>query len=206
MTLWLWAAPEQDPYTQRPAVGTLQLVTSPSEQSVESMLARGQHRSAAIEINRLHRKSIGRLAMAMLGSRAEADDSVQETLLQVVQSLSQFRGEGSVRAWVFGIARRVCAKKLEVQHRQRTRQHLAIDDRSDDSHANVLERHQESVRMRGFLAELKPTEREALLLRYEADLSYAEVAVACGVDENAARKRVSRALLRLRAQMTGGAE
>jgi RNA polymerase sigma-70 factor (ECF subfamily) len=36
------------------------------------------------------------------------------------------------------------------------------------------------------------------LLRYEAGLSYREVGEACGVDEAAARKRVSRALARLR--------
>ena len=36
--------------------------------------------------------------------------------------------------------------------------------------------------------------REAVLLRYESDLSFKEVGVACGIDEAAARKRVSRAL------------
>jgi RNA polymerase sigma-70 factor (ECF subfamily) len=51
---------------------------------------------------------------------------------------------------------------------------------------------------RALLARVRPTEREALLLRYEAGLSYREVGEACGVDEAAARKRVSRALARLR--------
>jgi RNA polymerase sigma-70 factor (ECF subfamily) len=39
-------------------------------------------------------------------------------------------------------------------------------------------------------------------LRYEAGLSFREVAVACGVDEAAARKRVSRALSRLRERLS----
>ena len=51
---------------------------------------------------------------------------------------------------------------------------------------------------RNALAQLKPSEREAVVLRYDAGMSFREVAVACGVDEAAARKRVSRALIRLR--------
>jgi len=45
---------------------------------------------------------------------------------------------------------------------------------------------------------VRPTEREALLLRYGAELSFREVGEAVGVDEATARKRVSRALARLR--------
>jgi RNA polymerase sigma-70 factor (ECF subfamily) len=37
-----------------------------------------------------------------------------------------------------------------------------------------------------------------VVLRYESDLSFREVAEACGIEEAAARKRVSRALERLR--------
>ena len=53
-------------------------------------------------------------------------------------------------------------------------------------------------RARLLLGEIRPTEREALVLRYAAELSFREVAQACGIDEAAARKRVSRGLLRLR--------
>jgi RNA polymerase sigma-70 factor (ECF subfamily) len=48
------------------------------------------------------------------------------------------------------------------------------------------------------LDELKPSERDAVLLRYEAGLSYREISEACGIDEAAARKRTSRALAELR--------
>jgi RNA polymerase sigma-70 factor (ECF subfamily) len=52
--------------------------------------------------------------------------------------------------------------------------------------------------VREALERLKPTERDALVLRYVADLSHRELAAACDVDEATARKRVSRALMRLR--------
>lgn len=203
MTLWLATAPESDLLENRPLIDTLRSMShakieDTGSEDIEALLRQERYRSAAIAINRMHRHALGRLAMAMLGNQAEADDSVQETLLQVVQSLTSYRGDGTVRAWVFGIARRVCAKRLEVRIRQDARRHLATDsDVAESPHAN-LERDQECRRVRAVLQHLRPTEREALLLRYEVDLSYAEIASACGIDEVAARKRVSRALLTMR--------
>jgi RNA polymerase sigma-70 factor (ECF subfamily) len=48
------------------------------------------------------------------------------------------------------------------------------------------------------MSKLKPSERDVLVLRYVADLSHREIGVACGLDEATARKRISRALSRLR--------
>jgi len=45
-----------------------------------------------------------------------------------------------------------------------------------------------------------------LILRYAGGLSFREVAAACGIDEAAARKRVSRAHARLREQLDTDAE
>ena len=60
--------------------------------------------------------------------------------------------------------------------------------------------------IRDGLAKLKPTEREALVLRFVADLSHREIAIACNLDEATARKRTSRALARLRSILPDGVE
>ena len=59
-------------------------------------------------------------------------------------------------------------------------------------------RRQRAERARAALEQIRPSEREAVVLRYAAELSFREVGEACGIDEAAARKRVSRALARLR--------
>jgi len=46
--------------------------------------------------------------------------------------------------------------------------------------------------------ELKPSERDVVVLRFVADLSHREIATACNLDEATARKRLSRALAHLR--------
>ena len=58
------------------------------------------------------------------------------------------------------------------------------------------------MRVRDALEALKPSEREAVVLRYESGLPYREIAELMAIDEPAARKRVSRALLQLRTTLT----
>jgi RNA polymerase sigma-70 factor (ECF subfamily) len=62
----------------------------------------------------------------------------------------------------------------------------------------MMVRRQRAERARAALEAVRPSEREALLLRYVAELSYQEVGQACGLEETAARKRVSRGLANLR--------
>jgi RNA polymerase sigma-70 factor (ECF subfamily) len=54
----------------------------------------------------------------MLGSIFDADDAVQETLLRVWQSWSEFRQDSAVRTWVYRIATNVCIDKLRQQKRR----------------------------------------------------------------------------------------
>jgi RNA polymerase sigma-70 factor, ECF subfamily len=160
-------------------------------------LRAGDRRRALGLCARHHGPSLGRLCMALLGSQAEADDAVQETLLAAHASFDGFRGEGSLRAWLFSIARRRCARALEKKgavQRESERDHAG----SEHSTEELLEARRRAERARGLLAAIRPTEREALLLRYLGELSFREVGEACGIDEAAARKRVSRALARLR--------
>jgi RNA polymerase sigma factor (sigma-70 family) len=62
--------------------------------------------AALVKLVDLLRDDVYRLAMRMLGHPADAEDAAQEALIQIVTSLSSFRGESSVRTWAFRIASR----------------------------------------------------------------------------------------------------
>ena len=167
--------------------------------SIERAVARGEYREAVAKSARAYGASIGRLCIAFVGSQAEAEELVQETLLAAYDAFPQFRGEGTVKAFLFGIARRTCARALERRVRRESRLRLVQGgDGAEENATDAAIRKQRADRARAALDELRPTEREALLLRYEADLPFRDVATACGCDEAAARKRVSRALVRMR--------
>jgi len=163
---------------------------------------KGDHREALALCARRHARSVGKLCMALLGSASEADDALQDTLLAAHASFATFRGEGSLRAWLFSIARRRCARVLERRVTQPSVEGRAADEApasgSREQADALVDARRRAEAARALLARVRPSEREALLLRYEAGLSYREVGEACGVDEATARKRVSRALARLR--------
>lgn len=167
---------------------------------IAARIREGAHRDAIAMCAREHGTSVGRLCMALLGSQAEAEEAAQETLIAAHGAMASFRGEGTVRAWLFGIARRVCARRVETRVRRERRLRLVHDaaDGRGTLPDDVIDRRRRAQRVRDALDELKPSEREAVVLRYEAGLAFAEIATICGIDEAAARKRASRALARLR--------
>jgi RNA polymerase sigma-70 factor, ECF subfamily len=169
------------------------------EEAIGAAIRAGDLRTAVALCARQHGAAIGRLAMAMLGSQPDAEEVVQETLLAAHRGMAAWRGDGTVRSWLFAIARRQCAQHLE--RGRRTLQLHGLPEESapaGDDPAGAMATRRRAARVRAALTQLKPTEREALLLRYEADLSYREIGAMCGVDEAAARKRASRGLDRMR--------
>jgi RNA polymerase sigma-70 factor (ECF subfamily) len=174
--------------------------------SIEAALRRQEHGAALTLCARQHGAAIGRLCMALVGSQADAEDLTQETLLAAHDAFDSWRGEGSIRSWLFGIARRKCARHLESRSAGRAKLELIRDDAPAPDPADAASERQLAARARQALADIKPSEREALILRYAGGLSFREVAAACGIDEAAARKRVSRAHARLREQLDTDAE
>ena len=171
----------------------LAIAAAATAEPIGELIKSGRHRDALGACARTHGAILGRLAMALLGSQADADEAVQETLLRAHKAMPGYRAEGSVKAWLCGIARHVCAHTLETRRRSRELLELVPTEE------RASERGLASARtLRIALGKLKPSERECLVLRFVADLDHREIATALGLDEPAARKRISRALAHLR--------
>jgi RNA polymerase sigma-70 factor, ECF subfamily len=170
-----------------------------SPDPVAALIADGRHRDALVECMRAHATSLGRLCFALLGDQAEAEEVLQESFVAAFHAMPGYRAEGSVAAWLHGIARRQCARRLVTRVRRERRLRLVHDAHATPSLPDEeLERRRRGARVREALEELKPSDREALLLHYESGLSFAEIAALQSLDEATARKRASRALARLR--------
>jgi RNA polymerase sigma-70 factor (ECF subfamily) len=126
---------------------------------------------------------------AHLGDRERADDLAQETYVRVLGSLPLFRGEASVRAWLFSIVRRVVADDIAARRRRRRRQADLPDDACEPESPD----HQGSVTLEHLLGSLDPDRRAAFVLTQLLGYSYADAADACDVPIGTIRSRVARA-------------
>ncbi len=180
----------------------------PADEQIAEAIDAGDLRRAVVLCSREHAAAIGRLSMSMLGSQQDAEDVTQETLIDAYGALSTWRREGSVRSWLLSIARRKCARVIEKRVRRTAKLRLVHDaDRaatSDEVTEQAVLLRQRALAAREALAAVRPSEREALLLRFAAGLSFREVGEACGIEEATARKRVSRALATMRESLRGG--
>jgi len=142
-----------------------------------------------------HRHDVWRFLVAAVG-RDAADDCFQETFLSALRAYPRLRAESNLRAWVLTIAHR---KALD-HHRARARRAVAVGAVPDVPEPEAAPRDDGDVWAR--VATLPPKQRAALLLRYAGDLSHAEVAVALGCSEEAARRSAFEGLRTLRLEMT----
>jgi RNA polymerase sigma-70 factor (ECF subfamily) len=176
-----------------------------------------------------HRSALTGHCYRMLGSAADADDAVQETIVRAWRSLDRFEGRASLRTWLYRIATNVCLDALSdgarrmrpfeegspvtvdqatLDTRERTHWLEPIPDaRALPSDADPFERTalRQSIRLAfvSALQHLPPRQRAALLLTDVLGWSAAEVAECLEMTVAA----VNSGLQRARATMTsrGGA-
>ena len=121
----------------------------------------------------------------MTRDREAARDAVQEAFAVALARKRQFRGEGSLEGWVWKIALRLAAGPT------RTRRQPA--ERLDP----VMPELELDPALAAAIRSLAPRRRLFVFLRYFGDLSYEEIAQACGVR----RGTVAAALAQARAEL-----
>lgn len=136
--------------------------------------------------------------------RENASEIVAETFVEAVRTGERFdAARGTQRAWLLGIATNRIRRRRgqESAHlRSPGADPGALDDRIADL-PDRLDADALAPALRRELLSLPASERSAFLLHAVAELTPAEVAVALGIEPNAARVRLHRARVRLRAAL-----
>lgn len=133
-----------------------------------------------------------RLAFLLVGSREAAEDLVQDAFIAVSSRLALIDNPVAyLRATIINGSRRV------YRQRERDRQHEhEPDDLIVDASWSA-----DAIAVRWVLASLPPDQREAIVLRYFADLSYREIGELIQCPTKTVATRVRRGIERVRAAL-----
>ena len=162
--------------------------------------------TTAAELFELHRPRLFGIAYRMLGSRAEAEDLLQDAYLRWHDS--DRTSIQSVAAFLVTITTRLCVDRLRVLKQERVHYvgswlpELIVDDHVPSPEMQREFADDVSVAFLAVLERLSPEERAAFLLHDVFDYDYPEVAQTLDKAEPACRQLIHRARARLREPRT----
>ena len=157
--------------------------------------------SLAIErLVQTYQQDVYRLALSILDDADDADDATQEVFVAALRALDSFRGEASLKTWLFSITVNVCRNRLgRDKSRERLRQILQSLFLQNQAHpeSDAVQRESDSELWRSVRA-LGDKHRIPVILRYYHEMPVAEIAETLGLPVGTIHSRLNHARDKLR--------
>jgi RNA polymerase sigma-70 factor (ECF subfamily) len=171
--------------------------------------------AAFAELVRTYQPAMLRLARGFVPSQAVAEEVVQDAWLGVVRGIDRFEGRSSLATWLFTIlVNRAKSAGIREQRHRRSRDDLDVaelagtfdsagawatppDAWSEEAEDRIVAA-QLATRVREFLDELPPAQREVVLLRDVEGLGSSEVCQILDISEGNQRVLLHRGRARVR--------
>ncbi len=185
----------------------------PSDESLLAAYLDNSDENAFRQLVERHQERVFGYLMGMVRDRNVANDLFQETYLRVISALQNRRGsydhQGKWIGWVMRIARNAALDHL------RARKKWTDVDSADEEDASYwdrlpsteisadeqLHRAEQGALLEECIQRLSPEQKEVLLLRHEAEMTFREIAQLTDCSINTALGRMRYALLNLRRMM-----
>jgi RNA polymerase sigma-70 factor, ECF subfamily len=181
-----------------------------SDEQLVDLAQRGDNDAFAELIER-HAATCKRLALSILRDKQDAEDEVQDACWKAFEHLSQFQKDARFATWLSRIVVNQCLMRLRKDKRARF---LYLDDGVAGEEVAVLElpggeptpeagvaRGELRRVLRQEIARIPPLLRDVFVLRDVQELPMCDVASRLGISVAAAKSRLLRARLELRARM-----
>ena len=150
-----------------------------------------------------------KVAYALLGSRQDAEEVVQDTFLRAYRALQAFRGESSLETWLHRITVNLARNKYQWNHRRGSGLNVSLtagDDPDGEPGAEseqdvpdrrmepdlVLEHDEIGTNIMKALNNLPDNLRETMLLRHVNDMPYEQIAQRLDCKVGTVKSRLSR--------------
>jgi RNA polymerase sigma-70 factor (ECF subfamily) len=167
--------------------------------------------AACAELVGEQQRMVVQLAMNLLGDRDEALDLSQEVFLRVFRTIHRFRGQSSLRTWIYRIAVNQARNRHRFWRRRHRADQVSLEEHvaahgdlmstSEPAPDRVLAQKELAVRVHDALDKLPFDQRTVIVLREIDGLSYEEIAYSLGVAIGTVKSRLTRARQALRVEL-----
>jgi len=137
------------------------------------------------------------LCMKFLGSREDAEEVAQDTLLQVFHKIHQFQGRSAFKTWLYKIVHNYCRNRISKIIRKREVQEAYEDHAKEDlptSNFQGADSSERNARIQEALDKLKPKDKEIIIYKFMSGMTLQEISEVTGIGVSAAKMRYYRAL------------
>ncbi len=137
------------------------------------------------------------LCMKFLGSREDAEEVAQDSLLQVFHKIHQFQGRSAFKTWLYKIVHNYCRNRISKIIRKREVQDAYEKHAKEDLPAasfGKADETEKSARIQEALDKLKPKEKEIIVYKFISGMTLQEISEVTGIGVSAAKMRYYRAL------------
>jgi len=176
--------------------------------AIQAVLAGDKEAYGALVVRHSH--LLFRVAYRITGNEADADDVVQEAFLRGYRKLEGFESRANFGTWIYRIAVHCALDKVKHRRGDETSRvgdsndpeldQLQVADQAAGPDRILLSGEIGSMQ-EAALHSLTVTERTAFVLRHMEDRTTAEIGAALGIEPNAAKQAVFRAVQKLRRRL-----
>lgn len=172
-----------------------------SDAEIVARVLSGDVEAFAVLVAR-YRDRYARYAFHMLGNREDAEEALQDAFTRAYRSLGRCEDPDRFAAWLFRILINRC--RTAGARRGRRARTFVVDEAAvlDAAEEHPAERAAWREEIGRALAQLRPDQREAFLMKYVEEMGYDEMSRSTGVGVSALKMRVMRACERLRGMLT----
>ncbi|WP_114782001.1 RNA polymerase sigma factor [Botryobacter ruber] len=182
--------------------------TQLSDSALVTLYIAGNENAFEQLVNR-HKNKVYTTILLIVKDSYTAEDLLQDTFIKAIHTMKsgRYNEEGKFSSWICRIAHNLA---IDFFRKEKRSPMITLEDGSyvfntmsfaEDSAESLQIKEDTHSRLRELIQALPQAQREVLMMRHYADMSFQEIAEATGVSINTALGRMRYALINLRKKM-----